>query len=105
MSEQQNPEVAKQIVAAALNNPHQLFLVDRILRADVNAFTSVVTLGNTLPNGQITAVATFSTSTQNLRNFAESILAQIEAQGASIKADLAAFSATLPSDSELAAGG
>lgn len=96
MSEQIPPEVLAQMHAAALHNPHQLFVIDRILKVDVGAFTSSLTFGNTAPNGQIIAVATVSTSTARLREMATEIVSSIDAQSSMIKEELKAFTALLP---------
>jgi hypothetical protein len=96
MSEQIPPEVVAQMQAAALHNPHQLFVIDRVLKVDVGAFTSSLTFGNTAPNGQIIAVATVSTSTAKLREMASGIVAAIDAQSGMIKDEFKAFTALLP---------
>ena len=91
MSESIPPEILAQMEANAMNNPHQLFLVDRLLKIDIGAFVSNITLSNTAPNGQMMAVCTVTTSTENLHAFATSILEAIEGQAAKIKADQAVF--------------
>jgi hypothetical protein len=96
MSEQISPDVLAQMHAAALHNPHQLFIVDRVLKVDIGSFTSSLTFGNTAPNGQIIAVATVSTSTAKLREMASEIVASIDAQSGMIKDELKAFAALLP---------
>jgi len=96
MSNPHPPEVIAQMEAAAIHQPHQLFVADRLLKLDVGPFTSSVTIGNSTPAGQIMPIATVTASTQVLRAFAEQIIAGIDANSEQIKAELAAFSAKLP---------
>lgn len=79
------------VVAAALNVPHQLFIADRVLRIDVGGFSSTITLSNTMPNGAIQPCATITMSTDELKAMADQIQAAIGGRSEAIKADLKAF--------------
>ena len=96
MNEELSPEMLAQLESIAMNNPHQMFVVDRALRMDVGAFTSSVTLGNTAPNGQILAVTTIVTSTAKMREIATSIIATIDNQSEKIRGELQTFEDKLP---------
>lgn len=87
MADTITPEVQAQLETLALNNPHQLFVVDRALKIDIGGFISHVTLGNTTPNGQIIAVASLTLSTDILHSLATTILEAIVNEAPQIKAE------------------
>jgi len=99
MSDTPTPEMQAQMEAFALNNPHQLFLVDRALKVDIGPFVSHVTLGNTNPNGQIIAVATISLSTDTLQSLVSTLSKAIADQASQIKAGHTALQKRLPKSS------
>lgn len=96
MDETKSPELQAQLEAVAMNNPHQLYLADRILKINVGAFLSHITFGNTAANGQIMAVATVTTSTNDLHNMASAILEAIAKNAPQIRAEQATFTKKLP---------
>lgn len=92
MDEQQlSPEILEQIRANALHNPHQIFIVDQVLKLAVGAGVSSVTLGNTLPNGQVVAVVTVTASTEQLYELSNQLVRAITGLADEIKAKEDAF--------------
>jgi hypothetical protein len=96
MAEPIPPEVLAAMETQALHNPHQLFIVDRALKLDVNAFISSVTLGNMTPQGLPIAVATLTLSTSKLREICESIISKIDNSKSEMDAEYKAFISKLP---------
>jgi hypothetical protein len=61
------------------------------LKIDINQGISSVTLGNTVPNGQVIAVVTITASTEKLFGFANAISEEIKRQAENIKVSQEAF--------------
>lgn len=80
-----------QEINMALAQPHQLFLVDELLKIKVGGFTSVVTFGWNNPVGRVTPVGTFSMSTKFLAETCQAILNAIEENKTEIANDQKKF--------------
>lgn len=61
-----------------LNTPHQVYLVDDILKLNVTAFKSEITFGNINPAGVVQTAVSFTLSTQDLYRIAKNIIEAIE---------------------------
>lgn len=70
-----------------LNTPHQIYLVDGILKISVSGFKSYVTFGNISPSGQPQIATSLTSSTNDLYEMAKQIIDQIESKKKEIAKD------------------
>lgn len=70
-----------------LNTPHQIYLVDDILKAEISAFKSSITFGNLSPAGTAQTAVSITLSTKDLYDIAHKILAAIDSKKLEITAD------------------
>lgn len=63
-----------------LNTPHQVYLIDDILKLNISAFKSEITFGNINPAGVVQTAVSFTLSTQDLYNIANNIIEAIESK-------------------------
>ena len=61
-----------------LNTPHQIYLVNDILKVDITAFKSEVTFGNISPGGLPQTAVSITLATSDLYNIAKKIINAIE---------------------------
>lgn len=85
----EDEEIKAQKIAAALQNPHQIFVVDSVLKLNISPFSSSVTFGNTVPNGQLIGAVTLTLGTDVLAEFAKEINEALKARVGEIKREQA----------------
>lgn len=78
-----------------LNTPHQIYLVDDILKAEITAFKSDITFGNINPAGQPQTAVSITLSTKDLYDIVNKILKEIESKKPEISAQQKSFLAEL----------
>lgn len=70
-----------------LNTPHQIYLVDGILKLSVTGYKSVVTFGNVNPAGQPQTAVSITIATNDLYELAKQIIEEIESKKDQITKD------------------
>jgi hypothetical protein len=88
-------ELDPQFVDALLSQPHQLYVVDEIIKLSIGAFTSNISLSNTDPVGRHLPALTITASTKDMYRIAKEIIASIEANKTNIIEDIKQFTDNL----------
>lgn len=70
-----------------LNTPHQIYLVDGILKLSVTGYKSAVTFGNISPAGQPQTAVSITIATNDLYDLAKQIIEEIESKKDQITKD------------------
>lgn len=74
-----------------LNTPHQIYLVDDILRAEITAFKSEITFGNINPAGMPITAVSINLSTKDLYDIVNKITKAIESKKSEISEQQKSF--------------
>ena len=80
-----------QFIDTLVAQPHQLYVVDEILKLSVGAFTSNITFSNTNPAGHHLPTFTITASTKDIYKIAKEIIAGIENKKTSIVEEVKQF--------------
>lgn len=78
-------------VQALLNTPHQIYLINNILKTKIEAFKSQVTFGNINPAGEVVTAVSIDLSTSDLYSIAKDIVNSIEEKKAQFTEQYTAF--------------
>lgn len=83
--------LTKDEIVNLLNIPHQIYLVDDILKADITAFKSVITFANLNPAGIAQTAVSITLSTKDLYRIAKKITTIIESKKSELNREQQTF--------------
>lgn len=78
-----------------LNTPHQIYLVNNVLKSNIGAFKSEITFGNINPAGITITAVSINITTQDLYCIAKEIVTAIESKADEFKAEHSKFIAEI----------
>lgn len=88
-------ELPEDHIQALLNTPHQIYLVNNILKSNIGAFKSEVTFGNINPAGSTITAVSINLTTQDLYYIAKEIVTAIESKADEFKIEHGKFIAEI----------
>lgn len=74
------PDLPAEQIQMLLNTPHQIYLVNNVLKSNIGAFKSEVTFGSVNPAGITITAVSINLSTEDLYCIAKEIVTTIEAK-------------------------
>lgn len=77
-------DLTQEHLISLLSVPHQIYLVDGILKADITAFKSDITFGNINPAGLPQTAVSITLSTKDLYDIANKIIEAINSKKSEI---------------------
>jgi hypothetical protein len=78
-------------IQALLNTPHQIYLINNVLKSKIEAFKSEITFGNINPAGSVITAVSINLSTEDLYCIAKDIVNAIESKKEQFKLDHSKF--------------
>lgn len=88
-------DLPEEQIHTLLNTPHQIYLINNIIRSKIEAFKSQITLGNINPAGEIVTAVSIDLSTDVLYSIAKDIVESIESKKTEFAIEHDAFISSL----------